>query len=160
MVTQEILPGMLFQELNRIRHGFVQAKLSDRGLNDLGAPMILFVLKHRGQQGEIGNQRKLSEILRVTPATVAVSLKSLARGGYIEKHADETDARQKRIALTQKGNRAVETCMSVFREVDEKMFRGLTEAETAQLNEFLRRMIQNLREESELTTGCERTKSI
>lgn len=160
MVSQEMMPGMLFQELSRIRHGTVQARLNDRGLNDLGAPMILFALKHRGCQGEIGNQRKLSEILRITPATVAVSLKSLARGGYIEKRADKTDARQKRIALTEKGNDAVQTCLSVFREVDEKMFRGLTEAETARLNEFLRRMIQNLREESGQEPDCERTKSI
>lgn len=145
MQSQEYLPGMLFQELTRVRHSAVHALLVARGFGDLGAPMILFTLKHRGEKGEIGVQRKLSDFLHVSPASIAVSIKSLERGGYVEKRPDSLDARRRRIALTPRGSEAVETCMAVFREVDEKMLRGLTAEEAALLSSYLRRMTDNLR---------------
>jgi DNA-binding MarR family transcriptional regulator len=145
MQSQEYLPGMLFHELSRIRNNKVNALLAARGLGDLGAPMILFTLKHRGEKGEIGVQRKLSEFLHVSKATIAVSIKSLERGGYVERRPDSQDARRRRIALTAKGCEAVETCMAVYQEVDDKMLCGLTGEEAALLASYLRRMTDNLR---------------
>jgi DNA-binding MarR family transcriptional regulator len=150
---------MLFQELTRVRHNAMHAELTARGLGDLGAPMILFVLKHRGQEGEIPVQRELADILHVSPATIAVSLKSLERGGYVEKRADSSDARRKRIALTPKGSSAMEMCAEVFQLVDERMFHGLAEEETGQLVGYLKRMLQNLRD-GEDRIPCERTEPI
>lgn len=156
MQSQEYLPGMLFQELTRIRHNAVHAALTARGLGDLGAPMILFTLKHRGEKGEIGVQRKLSELLHVSPASIAVSIKSLERGGYVEKRQDSLDARRRRIALTPKGGEAVDNCIAVFREVDERMLRGLSEEEIALLSGYLRRMTENLRGDTEPAPCFER----
>lgn len=157
MVTEPMLPGMLFQELTRVRHNIVHTELAAQGLSDLGAPMILFVLKHRGQEGEIAVQRQLADILHVSPATIAVSLKSLERGGYVEKRPDAADARRKRIALTSKGNDAVEMCAAVFRTVDDRMFHGFTKEETRLLTAYLRRMLENLHQEEDQTPHCERT---
>lgn len=156
MLSQEYLPGMLFQELTRVRHTVMHAELAARGFGDLGAPMILFTLKHRGEKGEIAVQRKLSEFLHISQASVAVSLKSLERGGYVEKRQDSQDARRRRIALTDKGSEAVETCMAVFRELDEKMFREFSEEETDQLSSYLRRMTKNLRGDAPADPCCER----
>ena len=51
--------------------------------------MILFLLKDKGREGRIAAQKELSDAMHVSPATVAVSLKSLEREGYVEKLADE-----------------------------------------------------------------------
>jgi len=160
MTTHELVPGMLFQELTRVRHSAMHAELAARGLGDLGAPMILFVLKHRGQKGEISVQRELADMLHVSPATIAVSLKSLEKGGYVEKRADSADARRKRIALTAKGTEAVEVCAAAFRAIDERMFCSLTEAETGLLLGYLQRMLENLRADESANPFHERTKPI
>ena len=44
--------------------------------------MILFLLKDKGREGRIAAQKELSDAMHVSPATVAVSLKSLEREGY------------------------------------------------------------------------------
>ncbi len=160
MISKEMTAGMLFQELTRARHNAVHMQLRERGLHDLGAPLILFVLKRSGQRGKLVVQRELADTLNVSPATIAVSLKSLERGGYVEKRPDAADARCKRIALTPKGAYALEMCMEVFRVVDERMFRELTEEETAQLTSYLRRMVNNLRGEEPPELSDERMKPI
>ena len=144
MSTEPILAGALFQALSRTRHNALQAELTARGLQNLGAPFILFILRDLGQKGELSAQRELADILQVSPATVAVSLKSLQRLGMIERHSDSTDQRRKRIALTPKGLHAVDTCLEVFRQVDQQMFQGFSQEEQQQLTAYHRRMLKNL----------------
>ncbi|MPM14979.1 hypothetical protein SDC9_61343 [bioreactor metagenome] len=148
------IPGVLFQALHRARHTAVQTELNARGLGDLGSPFILFFLKHEGQ---VATQRELSDALRITPATVAVSLKSLERGGYVEKKTDTGDGRCKRVTITPKGLDAVESCISAFAEVDKRMFEGLTEEEFNELSRFHRRMLKSLWEAYPTLHSFERT---
>lgn len=146
MLKKELMPGALLHELMRARHHAVQTELAARGLGDLGAPMIIFALRHRARAGEPAVQRDLAETLRVSPATVAISLKSLERGGYVEKQADPDDARRKRIALTKKGDAAVETCMEAMHTVDKQMFAGISPEEVERFTRFVQRLRSNLEE--------------
>lgn len=155
MPTKPLLAGALFHALSRTRHNAVQAELSARGLHNLGSPFILFVLRDLGQEGELSAQRELADILQVSPATVAVSLKSLQRLGMIERRSDSADQRRKRIALTPKGIHTVDTCLEVFRQVDQQMFQGFSPEEQQQLTAYHRRMLKNLGGE-ELPPLCHR----
>lgn len=83
--------------------------------------------------------------MHVSPATVAVSLKSLEREGYVEKLADETDQRRKAVRLTPKGEAAIQRCVQVFEAVDQSMFEGFRPEETRQACGYLMRMLHNLR---------------
>jgi len=159
MSLEHLQPGMLFQELTRVRHNAVLAELACRGLGDLGAPMILFVLRHRKEAGQSVVQRQLSDVLRVSPATIAVSLKSLERGGYVERRSDAADARRKRIALTPKGVEAVALCETVFSKIDTRMLCGLDGEEIMRLTGYLNRMLENLRKEGRPDDLCERERS-
>lgn len=84
MEMRENMPGILFQSVERARKQAIQTELSRRGLGTLGQPMILFLLKDKGREGRIAAQKELSDAMHVSPATVAVSLKSLEREGYVE----------------------------------------------------------------------------
>lgn len=137
-------PGMLFHALNRAHVNLLQAELSRRGLSDVGSPLILFILDHHGDRGEIASQRELAQQLHVSPATIAKSVKSLERLGYVEKRPDEADNRRNRIAITGKGAAAVKQCFEVFRQVDERMTQGLTPEERAELDRLQRKMLHNL----------------
>ncbi|MDB7861256.1 MarR family winged helix-turn-helix transcriptional regulator [Intestinimonas butyriciproducens] len=145
MEMRENMPGILFQSVERARKQAIQTELSRRGLGTLGQPMILFLLKDKGREGRIAAQKELSDAMHVSPATVAVSLKSLEREGYVEKLADETDQRRKAVQLTPKGEAAIQRCVQVFEAVDQSMFEGFRPEETRQACGYLMRMLHNLR---------------
>ena len=145
MEMRENRPGILFQSVERARKQAIQTELSRRGLGTLGQPMILFLLKDKGREGRIAAQKELSDAMHVSPATVAVSLKSLEREGYVEKLADETDQRRKAVRLTPKGEAAIQRCVQVFEAVDQSMFEGFRPEETRQACGYLMRMLHNLR---------------
>lgn len=138
------MPGMLFHALHRVHMNAVQAELNARGLADVGSPLILFILDHHGDHGEIASQRQLAQVLRVSPATIATSLKSLERLGYVEKRVDEQDARRNRVTITEKGKAAVKQCFEVFHEIDRRMMEGFSVQEQESLDRLHRKMIDNL----------------
>ena len=45
--------------------------------------------------------------------------------------------------MTEKGRKAIEVSIRYFQEIDEAMFADFTDEETAQLDDFLRRVIAN-----------------
>lgn len=145
-VQTKEMPGMLFHALHRSHVNALQAELHARGLSDLGSPMILFILDHHGDHGEIASQRELARVLRVSPATIATSLKSMERMGYVEKHVDEKDARRNRIVITEKGLAAVKQCFEIFGEIDRRMMEGFTPEEQNDLDRLHRKMLNNLGE--------------
>ena len=138
------LPGITFQAVARVRRQLILTELAGRGLGDLGNPVLLFLLKDR--EGRVSSQRELSDALRISPASVAVSLKSLERGGYVEKLPDAADQRRKSVRLTGKGRSAIGTCVQVFQLVDQRMFEGFTAHEMEQVRAFQLRMLHNLRD--------------
>ena len=137
-------PSALFHGLHHAHKRRVAEEQASRGVGDLGAPMLLLSLFSAERAGESWSQRDVARTMRISPATVAVSLKALERNGYVRRSADEQDARRNRVALTEKGRRAVELCGESFRAVDERMLSGFTREEKAQLTGFFNRMIENL----------------
>lgn len=150
MLKQELLPGALLHELMRARHNAVHAELTARGLGALGAPMLLFALHHLERERGPVMQRDLAAALGISPATVAMSVKSLEKSGYVEKGGDPKDARRSRIALTAEGARALESCGDALRAVDARMFAGVAPAELEAFTGILSRMRENLGEQKYL----------
>ncbi len=140
------MPGMLFHSIHRARTNAIHAQLHAQGLSDVGSPMILFILDHHGKQGEIASQRELAQALHVSPATIATSLKSLERLGYVEKRVDEQDARRNRVIITEKGENAVKACFALFQEIDRRMLDGFSVQEQELLNRLHTKVLNNLSE--------------
>lgn len=137
--------AFLFHSLHRAHRNAVLSALSAKGLADVGQPMILFLLEQTEAGSEMPAQKDLAERLHVTPATIANSLKSLERMGYITKSTDARDGRKKRVSITEKGRAAVRGCEEVFHSVDEQMHRGLSPEENEELLRCERIMLENLR---------------
>lgn len=137
-------PSALFHGLHHAHKRRVMEEQAGRGLGDLGSPMLLLSLFSAEAAGEQWSQRDVARTMRLSPATVAVALKTLERDGYVERRADERDQRKNRVTLTDKGRRAVERCGESFRAVDERMLAGFSAQEKEQLTGFFTRMIDNL----------------
>lgn len=137
---------LLSRSLHQAHKAAIQAELHAAGLEEVGHPMLLTILESTGADGgqPCPAQRELAELLCISPAAVANSLKSLERSGYVHREPGQKDARRNRVLLTSKGAAAVEGCRQVFRRVSERMMAGFSPEELAQLAQFQRRMLHNL----------------
>ena len=90
-------------------------------------------------------QNHIAEAMEVSAATVAVSLKKLEKGGYIEKRISPEDGRSNLIALTVKGEDVVQQSKTLFEEVDRQMFEMISEEQQEELHVFLDKVINNLK---------------
>ena len=137
---------LLSRQMNQAHRAAVQGELNAAGLGEVGHPMLMSILQSalEDPEGQCQAQRELADLLHVSPAAVANSLKSLEKGGYIRREPWQEDARRNRVLLTEKGAAAVEKCRDVFRRVSDRMLAGFSPEELTQLAQFKRRMIQNL----------------
>ena len=101
-------------------------------------------LMHIAKNGAC-TQNHIAEAMEVSAATVAVSLKKLEKGGYIEKRISPEDGRSNLIALTAKGEDVVQQSKTLFEEVDGQMFEMISEEQQEELHNFLDKMINNLK---------------
>ena len=137
---------LLARQVNQAHRSAVQAELTAAGLGEVGHPMLLTILNSSGDSDpecQCHAQRDLAQLLHISPAAVATSLKSLEKGGYIRREPGQ-DARRNRVLLTDKGREAVEGCRTAFESVSRRMLNGFSQAEQEQLQSFRRRMLANL----------------
>lgn len=117
-----------------------------RGCRRWDTPCSCASCTPRGPGGADGQtQRELAQLLHVSPAAVATSLKSLEKKGYICREPEPGDARRNRVTLTDKGQRAVDDCFACLQRVTRRAFTGLSNEEQAVLRGFYLRMLDNLR---------------
>ena len=137
---------LLSRQMNQAHRAAVQRELNAAGLGAVGHPMLMSILQSAGEdpEGQCQAQRELADLLHVSPAAVANSLKCLERDGYIRREPWQRDARRNRVLLTPKGAAAVEGCRDVFRRVSARMMAGFSQEELHQLAQFQTRMIDNL----------------
>lgn len=136
--------NFFFHALHQAHRAAVQAGLTEQGLEALGSPLLMMLLQCGAERGEVPTQRELARVLLVSPAAIAMSLKSLERLGFVEKRTDPADQRRKRVTVTPKGAAAVEACWKVLLEVDRKMMEGFSPKERQELERGHQRMLQNL----------------
>lgn len=137
-------PRMIFHALFRAHHNAVHAGMTAQGLGAIGSPRLLDILHQCQQRGEAPSQRELADLLHVSPATIATSLRSLERNGYVERRIDPADSRRNLISLTAKAQMSLDASHAVFQAVDRTMFSGFSEEEIGQIERFHLRMLQNL----------------
>ena len=121
---------LMLHRLNRAYRNAITALMAKYHLQDVGNPMLLFILSKGLEGGAVlPNQTQLAQWLHVSPATVANSLKSLERGGYVYKEQDPQDALE---------------CVKVFDTVDNQMLQGFSPEDQAQLMRYQEQMLGNL----------------
>ncbi|HHY82006.1 MAG TPA: MarR family transcriptional regulator [Clostridiales bacterium] len=103
------------------------------------------------------SQIDLARSMEVSAATIAVSLKKLRKGGYVNKEIDEGDNRLNQITITEKGKKVVEQSKQIFESTERKVLDGFTDEEKAALFSLLQKLNANLvKMEDELNSKNER----
>ena len=127
--------------VSQLHHRMLEKLVGATGLHRAQHRMLMTLADH-----EFESQSALANMLEISTATVAVSLKKLERDGYIQKKVKEGDSRANFIQLTERGKKVVESSREIFESMDKKAVRGLTDEELVLLRTFLGRMYENLSE--------------
>lgn len=93
---------------------------------------------------ENSSQKDIAEVLHISPASVAASIKKLVQGGYVEKKINEADARYYEVTLTPKGQRVVAESRRIFREHIDTMYAGIPEDDLREATRTLAKIRDNL----------------
>lgn len=112
-------------------------RLSERGFDGLDAAHTA-VLQYPGPHGL--RPSDLSARLCVSKQALNYLLGDLERSGYLERRPDPDDGRSRRIALTQRGRRAMRVMREAMRELERDWERELGRDDFARLRELLRRL--------------------
>lgn len=126
---------------NHAHRRIVEQCFQDTGVYRSQHQLLMYISRNLNQ-----SQTEIAEGMEVAPATVAVSLKKLEKGGYIEKVVDKSDNRFNKIEMTQKGESLVKDSIRVFRSIDKVMFRDFSDDELLQLQDYMIRVKKNLGE--------------
>lgn len=118
----------------------VEKRVCSLGIHPSQHHFLMYISEHTAC-----TQSSIAEAMGVSAATVAVSLKKLESGGYIERKSSPGDGRSNRLELTSKGTDVVEQSKLLFDEVDREMFETFTKEEQQQLHELMERILINLK---------------
>lgn len=130
----------LFIRTDRLHRCAVEKSVSELGIHRSQHFLLMRIAKCGGRV----SQKKLAEALMVSGAAVAVSLKKLEAGGYIEKVRGESDSRCNEVCLTDKGRAVIDESERRFLAVDGRMCEGISESELAVFVSCLEKMQANL----------------
>lgn len=119
------------------------ARMAGCGVTTLQAHVILYLSCCGGSLSQL----ELGRHLRVKPSTVNGIVDRMVERGLVERSADASDARRRRVALTQGGLMQLERCRQELLETERLMEKNLSPDELAQLHGLLGRVIQILEED-------------
>ena len=108
-------------------------------------PSQHFALMKIKRMGRAASQAKLARGMQLSPASVARTLKSLDKDGYITRSGG-ADGRCNEIAITEKGEKILSQSVRLFQRLDSYSFAGFSSEDLDQLEALLSRMLDNLNE--------------
>ncbi|KRC66717.1 hypothetical protein ASE12_19255 [Aeromicrobium sp. Root236] len=112
-----------------------------RGLGD-GDFDVLATLRRSGAPYEL-TPGELGASTMVTSGAVTKRVDRLERAGFVERRVDTSDARGRRIRLTQQGIAMIDEAYTVHMANEARMLAGLTAEERADLVRLLRRLAES-----------------
>lgn len=106
--------------------------------------MLFYLLKNQDKQI---NQRDIEKEFELTNPTVTGILNRLENNGFIKRSVNKNDARYKNIVLTQKTIDIEKELEKHKIQMEEKIFKDLTEEEIETISILLEKILKNLEEE-------------
>lgn len=120
-----------------------EARMAKYEVTPLQAHVIMFLVHHGCQS----TQQGLGRHLRVKPSTVNGIVDRMVERGLVARSTDESDARRRRIVLTQAGQTQLDQFHRELHEMERLFESGFSPEELTQFHSLLSRVIENLEED-------------
>ena len=115
-------------------------KFTELGIHPGQIPVLSMIAEHEGI-----SLRELADTIHIKPPTVTVTVQRLEKNSLVCKKPDPADQRVARIYLTEKGEKIKQEIKGLFEENERILTTGFSEAELNQLRDYLKRMIDNMK---------------
>lgn len=142
--AQENMPlGAIFKFIHLGAENYFNQNLQE--LNLTASQMhILIYLDRCDAEGKKVNQRDIEKHLHLSNPTITGLLQRLEAKGFVTRTVSETDGRNKEISQTD-ASRSIHAEMHRRLDIqNEKMVRGMTEEEIAELHRLLNIVLKNM----------------
>ena len=131
-------------ELMYLKSTILRIGLNKIGLY-IGQPAVLDIVT----QNPGLNQKVLSNMAGIKPSTVNVMLSRMAKNDLIEIKKDANNTKISRVYTTEKGKELAQKCIDFKTELDEIIYKDLTDKEITDLKNILSKINDNLKKELE-----------
>lgn len=128
--------------VHRLHRSFCEHRIGGIGIHRGQHQMLMYLAR----QKEIPSQKQIADRLEISPAAVAVMLKKLENGGYVERKPSKTDNRYNEIFITDKGRQIIEQSTQEFSAIDQIMFENISEDEIVELTKTLDKVCLNIKQ--------------
>ena len=127
-----------FREITQNIYTKVEEKLAKYGLVKGQAQLLLII-----RDNEDCTQKDLANYFNVKYSSMSERLNKLEALGYIERIQDGDNLKYKRIVITAEGKTAAVQCRRILKDIDNKLYEGLSAKEIAQFEKILIKMVEN-----------------
>ena len=127
-----------FREITQNIYTQVEERLAKYGLVKGQAQLLLII-----RDNEDCTQKDLANYFNVKYSSMSERLNKLENLGYIERIQDGDNLKYKRIAITSDGKTAAVQCRRILKDIESKLFKGLSEKEVSQFEKMLMKVVEN-----------------
>lgn len=146
--------GFLIHDVSRLRRIVVDRALKPLGITRSQWWVLAFLSRRDGM-----TQTALAADLDLTKVAIGGLIDRLESAGFVERRADERDARARRVYLTRAGLRLVATIRESVDAVETEILTAVSEAELAEAAKVLvkvkRRLLELIGSDADGETGIE-----
>ncbi|MEM9104112.1 MAG: MarR family transcriptional regulator [Pseudomonadota bacterium] len=133
--------GLIFQHVARQRIKVLDALLLPHGLTSAQVYLLNWLLREDGR-----TQIELARLLNIGTVAVSGMVDRLEAADWVERRADKTDRRTKRIFLKDSATSKKHVLSEAAAHVNALSFNGMSDEDVQQLLAFMRRVRANLNE--------------
>jgi len=132
--------GKLLAKTLRQHHHMMRKRFDEMGLHRGQPHLIMELYNHDGMA-----HSDLADHMEVTPATVTNMVKRMERDGLVIRRRDDADERISRVYLTDDGKALRDEIITNIKSIESETFKGFNDEEMVQLNQYLKRIVNNLK---------------
>lgn len=122
-----------------LRGAVLQRLMSKNALYQGQLPILEYIIDHAGCM-----QSEIAEALQISAASIAASTKRLQKAGFLEKKTDANNLRCNQLFITPLGLMAAQNTRQQLDVFEQHCFRDFTDSELNMLENFAKRMINNM----------------
>lgn len=141
------LGGFLITKIKQLHSRALAQCISDKGIDAFSGEQgkILFVLWRKDKI----TQKELATETGLAKNTITVMLEKMEKNNLIKRITDENDKRKSLVILTEHAKSLKKLFDKISDKMLKKMYKGFSEEEIDNFEEYLHRIIRNLEEKEE-----------
>lgn len=140
-MEQHLKPGILIKFIDNAVKKNCNSMLKEMNLTSTQLDVLMYLLSN--QDREV-NQTDIEKEFKIKNPTVTGILSRLEAKGFVRRAVSSSDARVKRILVTDKSREIEKKVHQKGALIEDRLLKGFTKEEQEQLSAFLERVLDNV----------------